>query len=125
MSDSGDDFDAGSLSKGAPEAKRAHHATEPLEGHGTLPSEGKEPTPKAAEADAAVAAAPPAPAPVPAPAPAAAAAHPGAATAAPVAPVASPEFRGAFHPQCRSVDVYKKITEIGKGTYGFVVPELI
>ena len=98
MSDASDSAPSPKLAGGAPEAKRRHHAPVPS------------PT-KAGAADTAGTAAPLPPL------------KPEAAPRREVTaadPVAEQHVRGALHSVCRSVDRYTKITQIGKGTYGFV-----
>lgn len=102
MSDASDRAHSPKLADSAPEAKRRHHAPAPSP---TKPSDAF-----AAEKAAAAAAVLPPLKPEAAPR--------GEVTAAD--PVAEQHIRGAAHSVCRSVDRYTKITQIGKGTYGFV-----
>ena len=100
MSELSDTAHSPKLADSAPEAKRRHHAPAPS------------PT-KPGDVFAAPQPAQPAQPAKPEPAPK----H--EVTAAD--PVAEQHVRGALHSVCRSVDRYTKITQIGKGTYGFVL----
>ena len=128
MIDAVEGRDASLLTKSAPEAKRAHHASETADSSTVVTSEAKKESADAvaqqlsstSQVSSSLVAGADAVAQVGLPS-----SSPAVALENDVPLTESLRLCGNEHRPCRSVDVYTKLAEIGKGTYGFVVVVLL